>query len=147
MMRVIGQKLGTCAEILVFLAHPANGVTRIFRPMGKLRLCRRKTMGKTGKTFIDGPNKVLITYKKNWSYVPLIRHASNSDRKPKSDVALVYFYGSVYWRLHFKFKYNKHPCKKTIKNRIITDFLVTKNVLKRHSFDQISWFLINFNRF
>ncbi len=35
----------------------ARGVTRIFRPMRKLLLCWKKT----GKVFIDGSNKVLIT--------------------------------------------------------------------------------------
>ena len=38
-----------------------SGVTRIFRPVGKFRLCRKKKMGKMGKVLIDGPNKVLIT--------------------------------------------------------------------------------------
>jgi hypothetical protein len=41
----------------------ASGATRIFKPMGKLRLCKKKTMGKMGKIFVNGPNKILVTYK------------------------------------------------------------------------------------
>lgn len=41
-------------------SETVRGATRMFRPMGKLLLCRKKTMGKMGKVFIDGPNKVLI---------------------------------------------------------------------------------------
>ncbi len=35
----------------------ARGVTRIFRPMDRLLLCRKKT----GNVFIDGSSEVLIT--------------------------------------------------------------------------------------
>ncbi len=35
---------------------PDSGVSRIFGPVGKLCLSQKKTMGKMGKIFIDGPN-------------------------------------------------------------------------------------------
>jgi hypothetical protein len=31
-----------------------SGATRIFRPMGKLLLCRKESMGKMGDVFADG---------------------------------------------------------------------------------------------
>jgi hypothetical protein len=52
---------GVVLIILTPTPHSYSGVTRIFRPVGKLRLFRKKTMGKMGKVFIDGPNEVLIT--------------------------------------------------------------------------------------
>jgi hypothetical protein len=47
----------------LFLPSIFSGATRIFKPMGKLRLCKKKTMGKMGKIFVNGPNKILVTYK------------------------------------------------------------------------------------
>jgi hypothetical protein len=38
-----------------------SGATRVFRAMGKFCLCHKKTVGKMGRIFIDGPNKILMT--------------------------------------------------------------------------------------
>jgi len=60
-----------------------SGVSRIFRPMSKLSLCRKNTMGKMGKVFIDRSklfwlNKVesisLITTVKNYFHLFNLLH-------------------------------------------------------------------------
>jgi hypothetical protein len=47
----------------IHIYHSFSGATRIYWSMGKLRLCQKKTVGEMGKVFIDGPNKILITYR------------------------------------------------------------------------------------
>jgi hypothetical protein len=52
-------------RILSILSKAISGVTRIFRPMGKLLLYREKTMGKMGKIFIDRPKLFLAQQSTN----------------------------------------------------------------------------------
>ena len=48
--------IDTITEILPGCIVISSGVSRIFGPVGKLCLSQKKTMGKMGKIFIDGPN-------------------------------------------------------------------------------------------
>jgi hypothetical protein len=64
-----------------------SGAIRIFSPMGKLRLCRKKQWAKWARFLLMGLKKYRYLQKtKRRNEVLLIRHVSNSDHKLKSGV-------------------------------------------------------------